>query len=84
MTIAAPVAAAIPAPRTSPAPIEPTEETAGTMNFMRAGRVREARMIRMIPSMLDSSLSAVSTRTMGLGRSRPPPLIGPSIQSARE
>jgi hypothetical protein len=60
MTIAAPVAAAIPAPRTSPAPIEPTEDTAGTMNFMRAGRVREARMIRMIPSMLDSSLSAVS------------------------
>jgi hypothetical protein len=40
--------------------MEPTEETGGTMNFMRAGRVREARMIRMIPSMLDSSLSAVS------------------------
>jgi hypothetical protein len=40
--------------------MEPTEETAGTMNFMRAGRVSEARMIRMIPSMLDSSLSAVS------------------------
>jgi len=57
MTIAAPVAAAIPAPRTSPAPMEPTEETAGTMNFMRAGSVREAKMIKMIPSMLASTLS---------------------------
>ena len=55
MTMAAPVAAAMPAPTTSPAPIEPTAETAGTMNFISAGRVNEARMMRITPSMLPSA-----------------------------
>jgi hypothetical protein len=40
--------------------MEPTEETAGTMNFMRAGSVSEAKMIKMIPSMLASTLSELS------------------------